>query len=616
MTSSESNSKFQIPAFFIGGFFLLNSYIAGFFFPEKEVSEISAILSSLIFGLPLVYNALKDLFTGQVEMNELAALSFTASFCTANYKAASVIAFFMIISHLIEQRTECNARKNIEALMRLTPSKAQVLIDGTIIERDANTIKNGDIVQVLPGDRIPGDGKVIEGISTIDESAITGESLPVEKGGDASVYSGTVNLSGRLVIKITSGSGETILSKIKDLIKQAEKSRTPVMKIINRYASWYTPSILMLSGIVLFFTRDIQRAISMLILSCPCTVILSGPVALVTALGAAARSGVIFRDVSILEIVQKVTTIIFDKTGTLTYGNLLVSTIKVFNETNSHTLLYYAGSLEQYSHHPAAKAIIKECIRCNITLSGSADFCETAGMGVRGTVEGKCISVGRMEWIQKQCTPGTISEISHDSYGTSLYILVNGEHCGTILLSDVVKSDAHTTIESLRKLPIANILMFTGDKAFVAEHIARQLGCAFEAEMLPDQKMMRIRDAKSSGEIVAMIGDGVNDAPAVAAGDVSIAMGGIGSEVAIHSASIVLMNDKLDRIPFIFRLSRVTVSIIRQNIMFSILFIIVMMASSASGVISPVLAAILHSLSTVLVVLNSARLLRESEQTV
>lgn len=617
MTSSNPGaSQYHFVTFFVGGFFLLNSYIAGFLFPDKEASEIPAIVSSLIFGLPLVYNAMKDMLTGQVEMNELAALSFTVSFCTANYKAASVIAFFMIISHLIENRSESNARKNIEALLKLAPSKAQVIIDGSIVERDADSINEGDIVQVLPGDRIPGDGIVIEGISTVDESAITGESLPVEKVQHTPVFSGTVNLSGRLVVRITSGSGETVLSKIKDLIRQAERSPTPVMKIINHYASWYTPSILMLSGIILFFTRDIQRAISMLILSCPCTVILSAPVALVTALGAAARSGVIFRDVSILEIVQNVTTIIFDKTGTLTYGNLIVSEIKEYNDTSLRTLLYNAGSLEQYSHHPAAKAIIKECTRCNIPLSRSTDFYETAGMGVSGIVDGKRISVGRIEWIQKQCTQGTVSEVAQDIRGTSLYILVNGQHCGTLILSDVVKHDARTTIETLRKLLVANILMLTGDKTVVAETIAQELGCSFEAEMLPDQKMTRIRDAKSSGEVVAMIGDGVNDAPALAAGDVSIAMGRIGSEVAIHSASIVLMNDNLDRIPFIFRLSRLTVSIIRQNIMFSILFILVMITMSASGFVSPVSAAILHSLSTIIVVLNSARMLRMDERTV
>ncbi|MBD3346875.1 MAG: cadmium-translocating P-type ATPase [Chitinivibrionales bacterium] len=614
MLENESRRfHLQVITCLMGGFFLFNSYLASFLFDKSEYGDFCALPAALFLGTPLVFHALKDLWDQRLEMNELAALSFIASFSTGEYRVAAFIALFMIVSTLIEYRSQLGARKNLEALLRLSPSLARIKSGNSIEEIDISRLKAGDIVQVRPGDRIPGDGVVCEGFSTVNEATITGESIPVEKNINDSVYSGTINLSGILIIRITADGDDSTLSKIQEMIVQAEQSKTPVMRLINTYIAWYTPVILMLAGIVLFFTRDLDRAISMLIIACPCTILLSSPTALISALSAAARLGVIIKNVVSLEIADKITTIVFDKTGTLTTGILAVKDIHLENGVDEHEVLNIAAGLEQYSSHPVAKAVIDESSRRNIIGAKPENFEERPGFGVKGAINNVPLAVGRREWIEEQ-TAQKIA-VTENGKGTSrLYVSRNNEFIGTIEFSDYVKPEAGSIITELKKEKIAKIIMLTGDHKEPAERVAAQLGCEVKAEVLPYEKMTTVMDIKREGDTVAVVGDGVNDAPALAAGDLSIAMGAAGSDVAIHSASIVLMNDNLNRIPFIMRLSHRVTYTIRQNLVFSILYILTLFALSAGGFISPVLAVILHTFSSVFVVFNSARLLRVGEE--
>ncbi len=612
--STSKGYSLLITLCFCGSFFLINSFISELLFPDKELSILTAMLSSFFFGLPIIYNAIKDVFTGRMEMNELAALSFSASFFTNQYRTASIIALFMIVSHLIEYRSKLKASKNIEELMRLSPETASVLTDGVYVNRSTTSLKKNDTVQVLPGYKIPGDGIVINGYSTVDESAITGESNPVEKRSNSSVYGGTINISGRLVIRITKESSESFISKIKDLIDQAEKSRTPIMRIINKYAVWYTPVVLMLTFILLFITKDINRAISVLIVACPCTVLLSAPTAVVAALSAATRLGILFRNISSLEIIKKVDTVIFDKTGTLTHGCFNIVSVKSVNGMNADQILFYVGSVEQYSTHPLAKSIINYCKKRDIVITHSDDFIETAGMGVSGVVDGKTVYAGRKEWIESVCGIIIDNNYSKNVIGTFIYIVIDKRLSGIIYLADSLKKEVFTTIRSLKQNKVDNIIMLTGDKKEIAGKIADEIGCSFEAELLPHQKMDYIRKAQKNGRTVAMVGDGINDAPALSSCDLSIAMGCSGSDIAIYSASIILMNDNLDRIPFLFKLSHKTIKIMNQNIIFSISFIIFTFILSIFGFLNPVIASILHSFSTVVIIYNSARLLKSGDE--
>lgn len=595
-----------------GAFLLLNSYAAQALGTPVQVKDSLAMLGAILLGAPLVYNGLRDLLTGNLEMNELAALSFTASFCTSQYQASAFIALFMIAAQVIEVRSQADARKNLEALMRLAPQKASIVTEAGYVEKNASDLAPGDLVQVLPGDRIPGDGIVSEGHSSVDESTLTGESVPVEKKAGSELFGGTINLTGRLLFRITRPATESTLAKIKEMIARAEQSRTASMRVVNAFATWYTPLILLLAGIVFFFTQDINRAVAMLIIACPCTVLLSGPTALVAALSAAARLGVIIRTVDVLETAAKIDTVVFDKTGTLTHGRFSVIAVNSLNGFAPDDLLQLAGSIGRFSHHPVSGAVAAECTARGLEFIAVEQFVEHAGSGIRGCAGGRNVSIGRRDWIESQCGKTYVSPVEQ-SPATQVNVSVDTHHAGTVELADLLKPDAAEVISQLREDRIKNVIMLTGDRHSVASKIAGQLGCDFEAEVLPERKMRRVEEVKLQGRTVAVVGDGVNDAPALAAGDVGIAMGIRGSDVTVHSASIVLMNDKLNRIPFVFRLARNVSSVIRWNLAFSSLFIVVSLVLSAGGAIPPVLAAVLHTLSTGVVMFNSARLLRVGE---
>ncbi len=412
------------------------------------------------------------------------------------------------------------------------------------------------------------------------------------------------------MVEITEETKDSTLCRIRELIAQAETSKTPAMRLVDRYVSWYTPLILMLAGIVLFFTHDLSRAISMLVIACPCTILLSSPTALVAALGAAARLGVMVKSVAALESAARVDTVVFDKTGTLTTGKLALTDIVSIDGVSQEQLLAVAASIEQYSTHPVAKAIVGEAHKRNVALGTATEIEEKPGFGLRGKLDTGVVSAGRHEW----CSADGTAAPATDSTASTVWVAHDNHLVGSLRLSDSVKPKAPAVLRELRSGAISHIVMLTGDRRPVAESVGNALGCAVKAEVLPEHKMTEVTKLREEGRVVAVVGDGVNDAPALAAGDVSIAMGAAGSDVAIHSASIVLMNDRLDRIPFVFTLARRVAWTIRQNLIFSVLYILVLLALSASGAIAPVLAVILHSLSSVFIVFNSARLLRVGEK--
>lgn len=612
LTDEAKRFKLQIFTSILGSALLLNSFIVHILYQNDELYSLTAMSGAILLGVPLVWQALVDLWKGNYEMNELAALSFLASFCVGEYQTSAAIAFFMILTQMLEYRSQLGARKNIESLLRLSPNKACRIENGEEHIIDALELNKGDIVRVRHGEFIPGDGVVIKGTSSVDESSITGESMPVEKKESDKVFGGSVNHSGILEVEILATSSDSTLSRIKDLIIEAENSRTPVMRLIDKYANWYTPIILIIAAMVLFFTRDVNRSISILIISCPCTILLSSPTAIVAALSSAARLGVIFKNVSVIEIANKINAMIFDKTGTLTTGKLYVTHIHPLGEYSEKYVLTLAASISFNSRHPVAQALINMADQINIQYLKADNFKEVSGMGTTAEIKNEQILLGRKEWLKqhKISIPVISKEISNYSL---LYVVKEETVIGCIALEDKIKQDAPQIISELKKNSISKIIMLTGDRKEVAHKVAAELNCEVDAEVLPAQKMERVEKLKEEGYVVAVVGDGVNDAPALAAGDISIAMGAAGSDVAIHSASIVLMNDKLDRIPFIIQLSHSTMRKIRENLIFSACYILLLLILSVFGVIHPILAVIMHTASTLIVIFNSARLLREGE---
>jgi len=542
----------------------------------------------------------------------------------------------MIVSGLIEKRTAIGAQASIESLIKLSPTKAQRLLGAAGDAADAGEelveakdLRPGDVIRVRPGDNIPADGRILRGTSTVNQASITGESLPVDKAAGDEAFGGTINLTGVLDIEVLKAGADTLLGRVKDLILQAERTRTPIMRLVDQYAVWYTPTVLMLVGVVLFFAlrsdpdTAFSRAIAMLVVACPSALILATPTAMVAGLSAAARLGVLVKSVVTLEAARNLTAIVFDKTGTLTTGILSVSRLAPVEGVEPAELLRLAAIAEQDSRHPVARAVTEMARRANLAIERPDAFEEIAGRGVAATLGDSRILVGRASWLadpEGGLDPAEASAIgriqaSDEADGLSvLYVVRDGRLAGWIGLEDNARPEAAEAVDRLKQLGLQRLVILTGDRTSVARRVAEQMHFSeFKAEVLPHEKLEMVDELKARGHRVAVIGDGVNDAPALAAGDISIAMGAAGSDVAIHSASIALLNSNLSRIPFLIELSRRTITVIRQNMAIGVLFIVVFLALAGAGYVSPVTAALVHVASGLIVIFNSARLVRCGE---
>jgi len=619
--AQTGRSSLLLIATFMGGLLVLNSFLAEWIFNQPEYSAAFALAGAILLGTPLVIHSLKHLWHGHMHMDELVAMAIVAAIAIEKYQEAGVIAFFMIISTLIETRTALGARASIHSLLKLTPTRAhRVLPDGTEDEVEARLLQPGEVIRVRPGDNIPADGVIVAGESTVNQASITGESLPVDKTGGDEVFGGTTNLTGSMDIRVTKAGGETTLGRVQELILEAERTRIPLMRLIDQYASWYTPTILMLAGIVLFFKAQddgMTRAITMLVVACPCALVLATPTAMVAALSCAARLGILIKNVVTLEGARNLTAVVFDKTGTLTTGELSVTQMRPGPSVDGTDLLRLAASADQLSKHPGAKALVAVARKAKLQLVRPDQFEEASGKGVSAVVDGQQILVGRSTWLADRGVD--LSLMNDPKYkepeGLSvLYVARAGQLIGWIGLEDRTRDEAREAIDELRELGVRSLIMVTGDKWSVAKRVAAEMGCTdVQAEVLPAQKLSIVDELKSKRHRVAVIGDGVNDAPALAAGDFGIAMGAAGSDVAINSASIALMNNDLRRLPFLIRLSRASTRVIWQNLLFGVTFIVVLLVLGATGRINPMVAAFLHMVSSAVVIFNSARLVRFGE---
>lgn len=610
----------------IGGVLLVTSQVAKLDFLYAPVDghesfqvTLLEFIAAFLLGAPIILHAIKSLFHREAHMDELVALAIVAAFVMGEYKEAGIVAFFMLLSELMESRTALGARASIESLIKLTPTKAFLLnSDGSEKEVKVKELKAGDIVRVRPGDNIPADGEIVSGLSSINEATITGESLPVDKVPGMGIFAGTNNLTGVLDIKVTQAGEDTTLGKVKHLIMDAEQTKIPIMRIIDQYVKWYTPTILMVVIIVLFFSKDYNRFISMLVISCPCALILATPTAMVAAISASARMGVLVKNVGDLEVAGKMTSMVFDKTGTLTTGMLFVTKLTPADGVQPAELLTIAASAERMSKHPVARALQQVAKEANITPPESIDFTETPGKGVEVKIENNSVIVGRDTFLQENnidVSNVEAPEMQEEQGLSTLYVGKNGKCIGWIGLQDKTRPQAHAAVSELLDIGIKRITMLTGDRDQVANRVASELGCTdYKANCLPQDKLAIVEKIKKEGHTVVVVGDGINDAPALAAGDLGIAMGAAGSDVALNSASIALMSNDLRRLPFLVKLSRQTSKVIRQNLGFGILFIILGMAAAGGGWLKTEFAAFLHFAGSLLVIFNSARLVRFGEE--
>ena len=604
----------------VGIVFVLNAYFVDWLFNQASTAaSASAFIGAVILGYPIVVTAIKDLRRGFMSINELVAIAVLAAFASGNYKTAGVVAFFMLMGEIIETRTAEGARASIESLIRLTPTKARrIKADKSEEEVAASELAVGDIIRIRPGDNVAADGVIVSGQGSFNQATITGESLPADKKQGDEVFAGTQNLTGVLEIKVSRAGTDTTLGRVRELILAAEKTKLPIMKIVDQYMGFYTPLVLVIGALVWAFTHDLNRVISVLIVTCPCAFILATPTAMVAALSAAARLGILIKNVADIEAAAKINAFIFDKTGTLTTGELAVSRLMPIGDVKPAELLRVAASAEKYSNHPTAKALAQLAGEAGVPLAEPKDFAETAGRGVKAEIAGTKVLVGRGRWLKDNGIKDDFEKSVdlNETEGWSLIFVAQDNKCiGWVGLQDQTREEARDSLADLKDAGVRRVAMVSGDRQPVVTRVAGQIGCEeAKGECLPQNKVEFVRGIKGKGYRVAVVGDGVNDAPALAAGDIGIAMGAAGSEVAIHSATIALMNNDLRRLPFLVKLSRSTRAVINQNFLFGTLFIIAGLSAAAFGYLTPIPAAILHVTGTFIVIFNSARLVRKGEE--
>ena len=606
----------------VTGIFILVSWIlATAKIEPASLHQIFALVAVALAGAPIVFGAIRGLLKRQINVDELVSIAIIASLYLGEYLAAAIVAFIMVLGSLLEEFTSERANHAISELLSLSPETASVRRNGEFVEVPIEQVQIGDTVLVKPGENIPVDGEVIDGQSAINQASITGESVPVDKFVGHHVFAGALNLSGALVVRTEKVGRETTLGKIIHLVEEAEENRAPIVRLADRWAKWFTPAILLIAAGVYLLTPEpdakLYRAATVLIVACPCALILATPTAIVAAIGNAAKKGIIIKGGRYLEQAAEVDTVIFDKTGTLTLGEPIVSEVLCLNGEPPDKILRLAAIAEKFSEHPLASAIVQKARADNLDIPDPEGFVNTPGRGVEASFKGTRVLVGNREFIAGQSipieTPAKHAVEEGESAGkTTLLVALDDKLAGILAVTDMLKNTVPHSIEELRRVGIKHVSIFTGDNPQAAATISQQIQADdYTAQMLPDAKLEGVKKLQAEGKKVAVIGDGVNDAPALAAADVGIAMGAAGADAAIEAAPICLMTDDIEKVPVLFRLSKKTKRVILQNIIFfAIIFNAAALVASSLGELSPITGALVHNIGSVAVVLNSARLMR------
>lgn len=614
-TDLDTSTRRRLLLLFIATSLMTASMITGWLRPGQDTVQGSlALLATLIVAAPIISGVITAIrSTGfaatQFYMDQYVVLALAACLATGKYVTGGIVAIILLFGQMLEERTTVGVEMALSKLRQLTRLRARRKRGDEEHECEASDLSPGDEILIRPGEIIPADATVLSGQALIDQSRITGESVPIEATPGTDIFAGTANLNGSLHARVTGSGTDTVMGRVQSIIEQAKESEAPIISLAEDYARYYTPLILLIAASVFFFSQDMERAIAVLVVSIPCAFVLASPSAMVSAIAAASRLGLLVKSVRHLETARRVDTVVFDKTGTLTLGRLELEKVLVHEDRLSQDdVIQLAASLESQSNHPVARAIAQAGE--GMTLPSIRDFMEHSGLGLEGHSEGRALKIGRSSWLRQQGIPLAI-EPSHFSRH-SLVLLAEGDrHIATFMLADQVRPESREALDRLRSLGIEEFHMLTGDRREAAEHIAAQVGIThIHAECLPEDKVQHIRDLKAAGRRVLVIGDGLNDAPALAEGDVGVAMGSLGNDVTVHTSDIALMSQDLRRLPDLLLLSAKMVGIINQNLLCGFAFIILAISLSSLGFVSPVAAAFMHEFSAFFVIFNSARLLR------
>lgn len=577
-----------------------------------------AWVTVIISGIPMLYLAVWRVIhnpgISKISSALLITIAMFAAIAIGDLFAAGEVAWIMAIGAILEEKTTERAKKGLKKLISLAPTQGRLLFNSEEVMIPAEKISLGDILRVLPGETIPVDGTILSGETSVDQSIMTGESLPVDKTVGEEVFCGTINRFGAIDIRATKVGEDSSLQKLIRMVQEAEDKKAPMARIADKAASWLVPVALLIAIVAGLVTQDIVRAVTVLVVFCPCALVLATPTAIMAAIGQATKHGVIIKSGEALEKMGKVDTIAFDKTGTLTYGRLEVSDIMSFDpEIDEDTLLSLTASAEAKSEHPLGKAIVAHAKKCNVAILESDVFKMTAGKGIYAEVDGKKLLCGNENFLLNHSveTNYVIQTTLEDlrTQGKASILVAEGTKCiGVVAMSDVLRPEAKGMVDRLHGMN-TNIVLLTGDNQKTADYFARQVGIQqVRAQLLPEEKVSNIAAIQESGKAVCMIGDGVNDAPALKTANVGVAMGGLGSDIAVDAADIVLMSDDISKLPYLKRLSNATVKTIKFSIGLSMCINFLAVTLSVLGILNPTTGALVHNAGSCFVVLIAALL--------
>ena len=613
MIDEITDFLFGLKMTIISGIFLLIAVIFMIFGIDTPIYLNPAWGTVIISGIPMLLLAMTRLIREKwISSALLIAIAMVASLLIGEIFAAGEVAWIMALGALLEDWTVERAKKGLRNLINLTPQTGRRIIDGVEEVIPVDKIQIGDILRILPGESVPVDGEIISGTSSLDQSIMTGESLPIDKEVGDDVFCGTMNMYGAIDIKATSLGENSSLQKLIDLVKAADEKQAPTQRIADKWATWLVPVALFIAIAAWLVTGNVERGVTVLVVFCPCALILATPTAIMAAIGQATKYGVLIKSGEALETLGGLNTLVFDKTGTLTYGNLEVSDIISLSEDLSDLdLLKLTASCEKLSEHPLAKAIVNNAKEAQIVIEEPKDFKMYPGKGVTCTNSYGKVYAGNSKFLIENNIDSDIdnhlNKLKNDGKA-SIIVALNGQVVGLIGLSDVIREDSKSMIENLHELGTETILL-TGDNTETANYFASKVGIGkVYGNLLPQEKLDWIEKLKSEGKKVCMIGDGVNDAPALKTADVSVAMGSVGSDVAIEAADIALLGDDIGKIPYLKKLSNSTLFTIKANIIISMTINAAAIVCSVLGLLNPVTGAIVHNAGSCLVVLNAALL--------
>ncbi len=572
----------------------------------------------VISGIPLLYLAVWRIIhnpgISKISSALLICIAMFAAIAIGDLFAAGEVVFIMAIGALLEEATTNRAKKGVKKLISLAPTKGRRLKDGKEEMIPTEEIRQGDLLRILPGETIPVDGTILSGETSVDQSIMTGESLPIDKSVGEEVFCGTINRFGSIDISATKVGENSSLQKLIRMVQDAENKQAPMQRIADRAASWLVPVALLIAVLAYVFSGNIVTAVTVLVVFCPCALVLATPTAIMAAIGQATKHGVIIKSGEALEKMGKVDIIAFDKTGTLTYGRLDVSDIISFDENVSEReLLALAASAEARSEHPLGKAIVAYAAAEGVTLTEAEDFKMTAGKGILAEVSGRRLICGNEKFLVEngasigQKVQSALERLR--TQGKASILVADGRKCiGVIALSDVLRPEAKDMVSRLADMDTRTVLL-TGDHQKTADYFAKQVGISgVRAELLPEEKVQNIEKLQKENHTVCMIGDGVNDAPALKTADVSVAMGSMGSDIAVDAAEVALMSDDISKIPYLKWLSNATVRTIKASITLSMCINFVAIVLSLMEVLTPTTGALVHNAGSCFVVLIAALL--------